>query len=76
LRLIKIRTKLSSSGPCLRTMQKNLPVWLREAADCLRDLAARAPDIANELRRFADDLEEAAERAERGARPKRDDAAD
>ena len=57
-------------------MQKDLSVWLREAADCLCDLALRAPDIANELRRFAADLEQAAERAERDARPQKDDLAD
>ena len=32
-------------------------------------------DIANELRRFADDLEQDAERAERDVRPDSDDAA-
>jgi hypothetical protein len=57
-------------------MQKNILVWLREAADCLRDLALRSPEIANELRRFAADLEDAAERVERDARPQRGDAAD
>ena len=31
---------------------------LLEAAHTLRDLASRAPDIGNELRRFADDLEQ------------------
>jgi len=31
---------------------------LLEAAQTLRNLAARAPDIANELRQFADDLEQ------------------
>lgn len=60
----------------MRTMQKNILVWLREAADCLRDLALRSPEIANELRRFAADLEDAAERVERDARPQRGDAAD
>jgi hypothetical protein len=35
---------------------------LLEAAQTLRDLAGRAPDIGNELRRFADDLEELATR--------------
>jgi len=43
-------------------MQENLSVFLYGAAAFLRDLALRAPDIANELRRFADELEEAAER--------------
>jgi hypothetical protein len=56
-------------------MQENLPVFLREAAASLRNLALRAPDIANELRRFADDLEQEADAAERNTRPSRDDAA-
>ena len=44
-------------------MQENLSMFLHGAAASLRDLALRAPEIANELRRFADELEEAAERA-------------
>ena len=43
-------------------MPKNLSVFLREAADRLRALALRAPDMANELRRLADELEHDAER--------------
>ena len=43
-------------------MQENLSMFLHGAAASLRDLAVRAPEIANELRRFADELEEAAER--------------
>jgi hypothetical protein len=54
-------------------MRKDVTMFLREAAASLRDLSSRAPDIANELRRFADDLDEA---AERGNRPRKDDAAD
>jgi hypothetical protein len=38
-------------------MQKHLGSFLREAAASLRNLALRAPDITNELRRFADELE-------------------
>ena len=57
-------------------MQENLPVFLRDAAASLRGLALRAPDIANELRRFADDLEQQADTAERNTRTSRDDAAD
>ena len=57
-------------------MQENLPVFLREAAASLRNLALRAPDIANELRRFADDLEQEAESVARDLRQGRDDAAD
>jgi hypothetical protein len=57
-------------------MPKNLIAFFREAAASLRDLALRAPDIANELRRFADDLEQQAEQAQRNRRPQRDDAAD
>jgi len=60
----------------IRTMQENLSVFLYGAAAFLRDLALRAPDIANELRRFADELEEAAERAARDTRLGRHDAAD
>ena len=54
-------------------MRKDVTMFLRDAAASLRDLALRAPDIANELRRFADDLDE---EAERGNRPRKDDAAD
>ena len=57
-------------------MQENLPVFLRDAAASLRNLALRAPDIANELRRFADDLEQEVDTAERNTRMSRDDAAD
>jgi len=38
-------------------MPKSLTEFLRDAAASLRDLALRAPDIAGELRRFADGLE-------------------
>jgi ABC-type transporter Mla subunit MlaD len=58
------------------TMPKNLNTFLREAAASLRDLAQCAPDVANELRRFADDLEQQAEQAERNRRPQRDNAAE
>ena len=51
-------------------------MFLREAAASLRNLALRAPDIANELRRFADDLEQEVDTAERNTRMSRDDAAD
>jgi hypothetical protein len=57
-------------------MQKNLTVFLRESAESLRDLALRAPDIANELRRFAHDLERQAEQPHRNHRTSEDDAAD
>jgi hypothetical protein len=50
-------------------MQKNLIEFLRDAAASLRHLALRTPDIASELRRFADELEEEAKRAERDDRP-------
>jgi hypothetical protein len=56
-------------------MQKNLSVFLREAADCLRDLALRAPDIANELRRLADELDQDAERLGRAGPARGADAA-
>jgi len=58
------------------TMPENLSMFLHGAAASLRDLALRAPDIANELRRFADELEEAAERAARDTRLGRDHATD
>jgi len=57
-------------------MQKSLTTFLQEAAEALRDLALRAPDIANELRRFADDLERQAEQPHRNHRTSEDDAAD
>ena len=57
-------------------MQENLSVFLHGAAASLRDLALRAPDIANELRSFANDLEQEAERAARDTRLGRHDAAD
>ena len=57
-------------------MQENLSVFLHGAAASLRDLALRAPEIANELRRFADELEEAAERAARDIRLGKHEATD
>jgi len=57
-------------------MQKSLTTFLQEAAESLRDFALGAPDIANELRRFADDLERQAEQAHRKDRTSEDDAAD
>ena len=59
----------------MRTMPKSLSVFLREAADRMRDLALRAPEIANELRRLADDLEQGADRATREDRSWEDDEA-
>jgi len=53
-----------------------MSMFLHGAAASLRDLAVRAPEIANELRRFADELEEAAERAARDTRLGRHNAAD
>ena len=38
-------------------MPKNLPMFLLDAAERLRELALRAPDISNELRRLADGME-------------------
>jgi len=38
-------------------MPENYSKLLEEVAEELRSLAARAPDIASELRRFADDLD-------------------
>jgi hypothetical protein len=48
-------------------MQKSLTAFLRDAAALLRDLALHAPEIANELRSFADDLDEEAGRSARKA---------
>ena len=41
----------------LPPMPENYSKLLEEVAEELRSLAARAPDIASELRRFADDLD-------------------
>ena len=57
-------------------MQKNLPTFLYETAASLRDLALRAPDIANELRRLADDLDKEGERAARKGDSREDHAAE
>ena len=58
-------------------MPKNLTQFLREAAASLRDLALRAPDIANGLRRLAEELEQDAQVAARHDRPgTKDKAAD
>jgi len=46
-------------------MPKSLIEFRREAAASMCDLALRAPDIANELRRLADEVEHTAERAAR-----------
>jgi hypothetical protein len=71
------RRKLNFRGSCLMYMPKTVSEFFRDAAASLRDLALRAPDIANDLRRFADDLEEEARRAARDDRPwDKDDAAD
>src|SRR5690242_14766683 len=57
-------------------MPEKLSEFLRNAAACLRELALRAPDIANELRRFAGELDEDAERAARKGGSLKDDAAE
>ena len=57
-------------------MPKELTEFLRNAAASLRELALRAPDIANELRRFADELDDDAERASREGGSPKDDAAE
>lgn len=46
-------------------MAENYSKFLEEAAEELRSLAGRAPDIAGKLRRFADDLDRMAS----GVRP-------
>ena len=42
----------------LRGMPERQRHFLLEAAECLRDLASLAPDIAWQLRRFAEDIDE------------------
>ena len=54
----------------MTTMKDSLPTCLLDAADRLRKLALRAPDIAHELRRFADELEQEALQARRGTEQK------
>jgi hypothetical protein len=54
----------------MMTMKDSLPTYLLDAADRLRKLALRAPDIAHELRSFADELEQEAVQARRGAKQK------
>src|SRR5205814_10021788 len=56
-------------------MRKDLSAFLRDAANCLRDLALQAPDSSNELRRLAEELEHEAEQAERDGRRWGEDAA-
>ena len=56
-------------------MRKNLSAFLRDAANCLRDLALQAPYISNELRRLAEEVEREAEQAERDGRRWGEDAA-
>ena len=41
-------------------MEGSYPIFLSEAAERLRELAYVAPEIANELRRFAEELEASA----------------
>jgi len=76
--IMGVKGKLNASGLCSTTyMPKSVTEFLRESAASLRDLALRAPEIANELRRFADELEQEAERATRvGRSQKQDDAAE
>ena len=56
-------------------MRKNLSAFLRDAAKCLRDLSLQAPDISNDLRRLAYEVEHEAEQAERDGRRWGEDAA-
>jgi hypothetical protein len=48
----------------------DLVTYLLDVADRLRKLALRAPDIAHELRRFADELEQEAVQARHGTEQK------
>jgi hypothetical protein len=69
------RTKLCTTKPRLNTMRESLSEFLFSAAQEMRRLALRAPDIGNELRRFADDLEsEAVELRKRDQGPDEDAA--
>ena len=43
-------------------MDDGLPYYLEDIAERLRALAEREPDIARELRRYADDLDRAAQK--------------
>src|SRR3979411_2530650 len=54
----------------MTTMKDSLPTCLLDVADRLRKLALRAPDIAHELRRFADELELEAGQARHGTEQK------
>ena len=54
-------------------MKENLSEFLFHAAREMRNLALRAPDIGNELRRFADDLESEAVQQRQHSREQSDD---
>jgi len=54
-------------------MKENLSEFLFNAAREMRDLVLHAPDIGNELRRFADDLESEAVKLRQHDREQSDD---
>jgi len=56
-------------------MKENLSEFLFNAAREMRDLALRAPDISNELRRLADDVESEAVQLRQQGRGQSEDAA-
>ena len=55
-------------------MSESLSEFLFNAAQDMRSLALRAPDIGNELRRLADDLESEALQLRQQERGKSEDA--
>jgi hypothetical protein len=52
-----VETKAHASRLPETMPPKDLSVFLLEAAQLLRELALRAPDISNELRRLAEEVE-------------------
>jgi hypothetical protein len=56
-------------------MDSNYSRFLKSVAEDLRHLAGRAPDIARELRRFANDLDQLSAKASRRDGGSSDEAA-
>ena len=56
-------------------MKENLSEFLFNAAREMRDLALRAPDIGNELRRLSDEVESEAVQLRQRGRGQSEDAA-
>ena len=75
LSLKYIERNLTSAAPvCSDAMKENLSEFLFNAAREMRDLALRAPDISNELRRLADDVESEAVQLRQQGRGQSEDA--